>query len=146
MRAVALKELERKVGDYVHLAEGGETVLVTDQDRVVAELVPPRHCIVPVESQASSWADAVREGLIKPAESTSGVPPRVPVVPLDDLLRDLKRDRALDPFPTPLRTLDALHLASAEFVRRRGKAVAVASYDEGLVAAAEAMGFPLAAV
>lgn len=54
--------------------------------------------------------------------------------------------RALDPFPTPLRTLDALHLASAEFVRRRGRAVAVASYDEGLVAAAEAMGFPLADV
>lgn len=93
MRAVALKELERKVGDYVHLAEGGETVLVTDQDRVLAELVPPRHCTVSVESQASSWADAVREGLIQPAESTTGVPPRVPVVPLDDLLRDLKRDR-----------------------------------------------------
>jgi predicted nucleic acid-binding protein len=52
--------------------------------------------------------------------------------------------RALDPFPTPVRTLDALHLASAEFVRRRGRAVSVASYDGDLVAAAAAMGFPLA--
>jgi predicted nucleic acid-binding protein len=54
--------------------------------------------------------------------------------------------RALDPFPTALRTLDALHLASAEFVRRRGEAVEVASYDGNIVAAAAAMGFPLADV
>jgi predicted nucleic acid-binding protein len=54
--------------------------------------------------------------------------------------------RAFDPFPIPLRTLDALHLASAEFARRRGKAVAVASYDGNIVAAAVAMGFPLADV
>jgi antitoxin (DNA-binding transcriptional repressor) of toxin-antitoxin stability system len=92
MRAVALKELEEKVGDYVHLAEGGETVLVIDQDRVLAELVPPRHALVSVESQAS-WADAIREGLVHPAESTTGVPPRIPAIPFDDLLRDLKRDR-----------------------------------------------------
>jgi hypothetical protein len=38
-------------------------------------------------------ADAVREGLVRPAEITTGVPPRIPVVPFDDLLRDLKRDR-----------------------------------------------------
>jgi antitoxin (DNA-binding transcriptional repressor) of toxin-antitoxin stability system len=91
MRAVALKELEEKVGDYVHLAEAGETVLVTDQDRVLAELVPPRHNLVGSESQAS-WADAVREGLIRPAEATTGVPPRIPAIPFDDL-SDLTRDR-----------------------------------------------------
>jgi predicted nucleic acid-binding protein len=54
--------------------------------------------------------------------------------------------RALDPFPVPLRTLDALHLASAEFARRRGQTVAVASYDGDIVAAAVGMGFPLADV
>jgi predicted nucleic acid-binding protein len=28
--------------------------------------------------------------------------------------------RAIEPFPTPVRTLDALHLASVEFLRGRG--------------------------
>ena len=42
MRAVGIKQLKNKLSTYVHLAAGGETVLVTDRDRVVAELVPPR--------------------------------------------------------------------------------------------------------
>lgn len=42
MRAVGLKILKNKLSEYVRLAAGGETVLVTDRDRVVAELVPPR--------------------------------------------------------------------------------------------------------
>ena len=41
MRAVGLKILKNKLSEYVRLAAGGETVLVTDRDRVVAELVPP---------------------------------------------------------------------------------------------------------
>ena len=42
MRAVGLKTLKNKLSEYVRLAAGGETVLVTDRDRVVAEIVPPR--------------------------------------------------------------------------------------------------------
>ena len=49
--------------------------------------------------------------------------------------------RALDPFPTPVRTLDALHLASADFLRAQGQAVRVASYDERLRHAAAGLGF-----
>lgn len=44
--------------------------------------------------------------------------------------------RALEPFPSPVRTLDALHLASMEFLRNHGQRVVLASYDEGQVAAA----------
>ena len=51
--------------------------------------------------------------------------------------------RALDPFPVPVRTLDGLHLASMEFLRGRGQAVQLASYDHRLVSAAEAMGMPI---
>jgi hypothetical protein len=47
--------------------------------------------------------------------------------------------RALDPFPTPVRTLDALHLATIEFLRSRGESVQVASYDTRLIAAAKAL-------
>jgi hypothetical protein len=54
--------------------------------------------------------------------------------------------RALDPWPVPLRTLDALHLATADYLRRRGEPVELASYDRRLIAAAQALGFTLAAL
>ena len=40
MRAVGLKVLKNKLSEYVRLAAGGETVLITDRDRVVAEIIP----------------------------------------------------------------------------------------------------------
>jgi predicted nucleic acid-binding protein len=46
--------------------------------------------------------------------------------------------RAREPFPVPVRTLDALHLASMEFLRRQGVRLALASYDARLLAAARA--------
>jgi predicted nucleic acid-binding protein len=54
--------------------------------------------------------------------------------------------RALEPFPAPVRTLDALHLASMEFLRGRGQMIELASYDERLTAAAKAMGIPIASL
>ena len=47
--------------------------------------------------------------------------------------------RAVEPFPVPVRTLDALHLASIEFLRRRGHSVELATYDDRLSAAARAL-------
>lgn len=47
--------------------------------------------------------------------------------------------RALEPFPKPVRTLDALHLASMEFLRTQGQTLTLASYDARLVAAARAL-------
>ena len=41
MRAVGIKVLKNTLSEYVRLAANGETVLVTDRDRVVAELGPP---------------------------------------------------------------------------------------------------------
>jgi hypothetical protein len=54
--------------------------------------------------------------------------------------------RALAPFPGPVRTLDALHLASAEFVQRQGETVVIASYDDRLMGAARGLGFEIADV
>ena len=51
--------------------------------------------------------------------------------------------RALEPFPSPVRTLDALHLASMEFLRAHGQIVNLASYDDRLLAAARALKIPL---
>lgn len=52
--------------------------------------------------------------------------------------------RALEPFPLAVRTLDALHLASIEFLRTRRQTIELASYDERMLAAARALGIPLA--
>jgi hypothetical protein len=51
--------------------------------------------------------------------------------------------RVLEPFPISVRTLDAIHLASLEFVRSRGQHVELASYDERLLAAARALHIPV---
>jgi predicted nucleic acid-binding protein len=51
--------------------------------------------------------------------------------------------RALEPFPVPLRTLDALHLASIEFLRGCRLRPRLASYDERMQRAARAMGIDL---
>jgi antitoxin (DNA-binding transcriptional repressor) of toxin-antitoxin stability system len=48
MRVVGLKVLKNRLSEYVRLAAGGERVLVTDRDRVVAELVPPRQAVAPL--------------------------------------------------------------------------------------------------
>lgn len=58
------------------------------------------------------------------------------------LLIELTREvlaRALKPFPLPLRTLDALHLATVEYLRLGGADVELASYDARLLAAARAL-------
>jgi len=54
--------------------------------------------------------------------------------------------RALEPFPVTVRTLDGLHLATAEFLRRQGEAIEFASYDNRLLAAARALGIEAAAL
>jgi len=52
-------------------------------------------------------------------------------------------ERARAPFPTPVRTLDALHLASCHFLREQGQQIRLASYDERMQAAARKLRFPL---
>lgn len=51
--------------------------------------------------------------------------------------------RARQPFPAPVRTLDALHLAAAAFLVEQGQAVQVASYDQRMIAAARAIRLPV---
>lgn len=54
--------------------------------------------------------------------------------------------RALEPWPLPVRTLDGLHLATMVFLGRQGWVIELASYDNRLCTAAQALGFPLAAI
>lgn len=93
MRAIGIKILKNKLSEYVRLAEHGETILVTDRDRVVAELGPPQ----PGRREWVSDAllvEAVRQGhLTPPLRLAAGPPPRRPVARLADLLRELAEDR-----------------------------------------------------
>ena len=52
--------------------------------------------------------------------------------------------RTLDAFPVPVRTLDALHLASIHYLVSNGQSIKVASFDRRMVAAATALGFDIA--
>jgi predicted nucleic acid-binding protein len=52
--------------------------------------------------------------------------------------------RALEPFPVAVRTLDALHLATMDFIRGSGEPIELASYDTRLLAASEALGISIA--
>lgn len=93
MRSVGLKVLKNKLSEYVRLAASGETVLVTDRDRVVAEIVPPQPGRSPLLGDAL-LAEAVREGwLTPPVLAGRSSPPRKPVMTLRDLMQDLQQDR-----------------------------------------------------
>lgn len=93
MRAVGLKVLKNKLSEYVRLVAGGETVLITDRDRVVAELVPPTEGRGQTIDDVA-LAELVRRGwLTPPLIGPGGEVPRRPVLPLTALLEELDRDR-----------------------------------------------------
>jgi hypothetical protein len=52
-------------------------------------------------------------------------------------------ERALEPFPNPVRALDAIHLSSAFHLRELGETVAIATYDTRMRINAQEMGFEL---
>jgi prevent-host-death family protein len=93
MRSVGIKALKNRLSEYVRIAASGETVLVTDRDRVVAELVPPR----PGRAESvddAFLADAVRRGWLSPRLYPRGsVPPSLPVAPLEEIVAGVSADR-----------------------------------------------------
>jgi predicted nucleic acid-binding protein len=54
--------------------------------------------------------------------------------------------RAVEPFPMAVRTLDAMHLATALFLAERRQGLKVATYDERMRGAARAVGLGLVEV
>lgn len=94
MRSIGVKALKDKLSEYVRLAAAGETVYVTDRDRIVAEIGPPR------VSRAESVSDAVvaegvRTGWITPRRYPPDAVPELPAGrgKLAAVLADLARDR-----------------------------------------------------
>jgi antitoxin (DNA-binding transcriptional repressor) of toxin-antitoxin stability system len=198
MRSVGLKTLKNKLSEYVRLAASGETVLVTDRDRVVAEIGPPR--LDDTADLGRARAASTQTGYDdRRASGQLGARSSGPMIYLDssvalahllaedrfppdelwdqqlvssrllecevwnrinahqlqishgDAVRNLigrvamiemvgpVLTRALQPFPVPVRTLDAIHLAALEFIRAQKQTVQLASYDERLLAAARSL-------
>jgi len=93
MRAVGLKTLKNKLSEYVRLVANGETVLVTDRDRVVAELSPPRAGRSELLGDAM-LAEAMRRGWVTPPALVGAAPPpRKPIMAFRALMEELQRDR-----------------------------------------------------
>ena len=92
MRTVGLKTLKNKLSEYVRLAAAGETVLITDRNRIVAEIVPHK-----AETGLTPFQEkGFREGWLTPAKRPfAPLPPRKPIpgYTLEQLLTDLDRDR-----------------------------------------------------
>jgi len=68
MHMVGLKTLKNKLSEYVRLAASGETVVITDRNRVVAEIVPPRR------DTNAFFERGVREGWLSPPRNPSAEP------------------------------------------------------------------------
>ena len=71
-----------------------------------------------------------RAAVLEAIETFSLVPISQPVL-----------ERAAEPFPTMLGSLDAIHLASALLVRDRFDGLSLATHDDELAVAARAVGF-----
>lgn len=70
MKTVGIKRLKARLSEYLRVVKGGETVLVTERDEVVAELRPARRQPAPPHDVAG-----VLESLAESGEITrAGVP------------------------------------------------------------------------
>ena len=151
--------LKYKLIEYVRLAAAGETGLVTDRDRVVAEIAPPRTGRSPLLAEDRTppetlWQETLWRAVCSNTKSGAGsmraasagrtakgersLIGRVALLEMAPPVLG----RALEPFPMPVRTRRLL-LASVELLRGRGQSIELASYDDRLLSAARAMGIPL---
>ncbi|MBN1443342.1 MAG: type II toxin-antitoxin system Phd/YefM family antitoxin [Planctomycetes bacterium] len=94
MKSVGVETLKSQLSEYLRLIAAGESLLVTDGGRVVAELIPPRQAGSALAPD-SALAGAVRKGWVTPAAaSTPSPPPRLPVDRMANILEELNVDRA----------------------------------------------------
>jgi antitoxin (DNA-binding transcriptional repressor) of toxin-antitoxin stability system len=70
MRTAGVRELKAKLSEYLRDVAGGETILVTDRGRVVAELRAPSTGAKDIDPEARRIRDLMAKGLLlRPALS-----------------------------------------------------------------------------
>lgn len=85
MKAAGVKELRNRLSAYLKEVQHGETVLVTEHGRVIAELRPPgQGTAADVPRDQQGLREAIEEGWIRPpsADLSQGLP-RLPRKPFD---------------------------------------------------------------
>jgi antitoxin (DNA-binding transcriptional repressor) of toxin-antitoxin stability system len=93
MRVVGIKTLKNRLSEYIRIAAAGERVLVTDRDRVVAELGPPREGTAE-NTRDALLAEAVRRGWLRPPLlPTNEIPRSLPVMSFGEVMRVLEESR-----------------------------------------------------
>jgi antitoxin (DNA-binding transcriptional repressor) of toxin-antitoxin stability system len=93
MKTVGLKVLKNKLSEYVRIAAGGETVVVTDRGRAVVEMKAPQSAQMDGNTE-SVIERGIREGWITPATRRGPPPPPPPgIMTLEELMEEIARDR-----------------------------------------------------
>lgn len=97
MAAIAIDELREHLRDYLSRVAKGETVLIADDGKVVARLVPAEEAVPDWLAAEPALLQLWREGKVTlPTSADRSPPPRLKgiTVSLEQLLRDLDEDRA----------------------------------------------------
>ena len=122
-------------------------MIYVDTSVVLAQLLaenqrPPQHLWDQqlISSRLTEYETWVRLHAMR-LSSSHGEPARQLLARLALLeLSPIVLARAIEPFPVPVRTLDALHLASLEYLKSQRLSVRLASYDERMAVAAREIG------
>lgn len=100
MKVVSIKQLKARLSEYIRLVKAGETVLVTERDKVVAELRPSRR-----EAPIADRLDELLDALAATGEISRAAQPKgdwtwrsrglgLPPGTGQALLDELRQDRA----------------------------------------------------
>jgi len=123
----------------VILGEPGRLVVWQTIDSGVSSELTRVECLCTIDRariQLHLTDDAVAQHRADVLEALEAID----LIPLEPAILE----RAAEPFPTLLGTLDALHLASALAVRERFDSLLFATHDTALGTAARSMGFTVA--
>jgi prevent-host-death family protein len=83
MRAAGIREIKNRLSEYLRLVAEGETVLVTDRGRVVAQLAPPPVAAAPAVTETEALRRLAAAGKVRLPSGTvpspgAGAVPGVP--------------------------------------------------------------------
>lgn len=95
MRVVGIRELKDRLSEYLRLVKAGETILVTDRGKVVAQLGAPGSTGRVEPQLPPGIAQLPREGRLRPGAPGPKRPyPRLPpLLTLEQVLGGLDEDR-----------------------------------------------------
>ena len=94
MNTVGIKALKNELSKHIRAVARGETVLVTDRGKVVAQLTPPPAVEQGTDAERQ-MAALIKAGVVTPARIhfTEPMPKRNPIMSFEEMMRDLDESR-----------------------------------------------------